>query len=106
MITLFKVIKHHPKATIEDMGLVPMMLSEHDPRSAKEQLDAGYQHGGGWHHFNGFELRSDDSIKYPGDPVLKPIIEIRFRDERIIMYPHAWFMVMEPDRSFEICRMD
>lgn len=100
------VIFHDPRATIEDLGLLPSFLSESCEQSATEQLNRHYSHGGGWHSFRGFELFPDDSIQYPDDPVLRPLAEMRLRDERVIIYPCSWVLVMQPDRSFEICRMD
>lgn len=37
----------HPQFSPEMLGYLPNMLNEHDPRSAREQLDDNYQHGGG-----------------------------------------------------------
>ncbi len=100
------IIFHHPKATAEHLGLIPMFLSDDDPRPAKEQLHENYAHGGGWHPFNGFKLQADDSLTYPGDPPQRPIAEMVLRDERVVLYPHAWVAIIQPDRSYEVCRMD
>jgi len=56
-----KIIFHHPRATIEHFGFIPTMLSEDNPKPAKEQLHDGYGHGGGWDPFKGFKLQDDDS---------------------------------------------
>ena len=96
----------HPRATWDHVGSIPDMLSEHNPKSAKEQLHNGYPQGGGWIPFEGFELRADNSIKYPGDPPHKPIAELHLRNELILVYEHSWVAVIQPNRSFEICRMD
>ena len=96
----------HPQANWDFVGMIPDMLSEHNPKSATQQLNNGYLHGGGWHKFEGFELRADNSIKYPGDPAHKPIAEMHLRDELILVYESAWVAVIQPDRSYEICRMD
>lgn len=90
----------------ESVGFIPEMLSEANPATARQQLDAGYIHGGGWVPFNGFELRADNSIKYPGDPVHKPLAVMKLRDEQIFVYESGWVMVLQPDRSYEIARMD
>lgn len=91
---------------MDHVGIIPDMLSERDPRPAREQLHDGYLHGGGWDPFKGFTLQPDDSIKYPGDPAHKPLAEMRLREERVLVYPHAWVAIIQPDRSFEISRMD
>lgn len=96
----------HPEATVEMLGYLPDMLSETDPRPAREQLDSGYRHGGGWCPFAGFELQPDGSIVYPGDPPMPLLAETTLRDERIRFFDCAWVMILQPDDSFEICRMD
>jgi hypothetical protein len=75
------------------------------PRPAREQLDEHYQHGGGWQPFEGFKLQRNHRIKYPatGDGAAGMM---RFRDEMIVWYPHAWIMILQKDGSHEICRMD
>jgi hypothetical protein len=96
----------HPKATMDHVGIIPDMIRESDPRPAREQLHTGYSHGGGWHPFNGFTLNANDTLSYPGDPPVIPLAEIRLREERIVIYRHAWVAIIQPNRSFEVCRMD
>jgi hypothetical protein len=82
------------------------MLSEVDPRPAKEQFDSNYQHGGGWHPFPGFKLGTGISLHYPGDEPLEPLAMCEFRDELIVVYRFAWVAIIQRDQSFEVCRMD
>jgi hypothetical protein len=82
------------------------MLSEDDPRPAREQLDSHYKHGGGWVPFEGFRLGSDNSLLYPGDPPIRPVARARLRDEVILVYLHDWVAIKQPNGSFEVCRMD
>jgi hypothetical protein len=89
-----------------DLGFLPDMLSERNPARAREQLHHGYAHGGGWDPFKGHELLADNSLKYPGDPSLPPLAQTKLRDELIILYQHSWVAIIQPDRSYEICRMD
>jgi hypothetical protein len=91
----------------EVWGLIPSFLDTDDPRSAKQQFDAHY----GWQPFEGFKLNFDNmELIYDkgdaSDPPLSPISVIFFRFEKIILFPHAWVMILQPDRSWEICRMD
>ncbi len=103
--------------TPDSVGLIPMWLDADDPRPAAEQLNEHYAHGGGWRPFGGFKrrpdgssegfvLRKDGSIKYPGDPAHKPIAAMMLRDELILMYPHGWVLIRQKDGTFEVCRMD
>lgn len=88
------------------LGYIPTFLSEHDPLPAREQLDANYKHGGGWNPMAGWKMGPEYSIKYPGDPWLYPVAKLQLRDEIILVYEHAWVVVLQPDGSFEIARMD
>jgi hypothetical protein len=94
----------HPQATIEHWGYIPSFLSESDPRSAKEQFNANYVSG--WTPFNGHRMDDHHGLHYPGDPVMYPLSILRFREERIFLYPHAWVVVIQPDGSWESARLD
>ena len=94
------------------LGFVSMMLDDEDKRSAEKQLNDGYQHGGGFSHFNGFTL-SDDwqevgkaKLLYSGDPPTRELSRGKLRDETVIAFEHAWFAVVQPDGSFVVSRMD
>jgi len=96
----------HPGATPEHLGLVPGFLSDDDPRPAREQFDAHYAHGGGWRPQSGFRFGRKYLLIYPGDPPMLPIARTRLRNELIMLYPYAYVAIVQPDQSFEICRMD
>lgn len=96
----------HPRAAAL-LGYIPQFLSHIDPRSAREQLDAGYAHGGGWNPMSGWRLDpTTHSLTYPGDPPLHPIAHAELRDEQIFVYPHAWVVIISPAGDFEVARMD
>jgi|SRR5215471_1888501 len=97
-------IPRDPRATLEHWGYIPLWLSDDDPRPAKEQLNSGYVSG--WRPFKGFTMNAQEALVYPGDPPQRPIAEIKLREERIILYPSAWVAIIQPDGSFEVCRMD
>ena len=96
----------HPAMTPEHLGLLPYMLNEEDPRPAKDQFNEKYAHGGGWCPFKGFKLGADNSLRYPEDPPLIPLAQLKFRNELILFYDHAWVAIIHKDRYFEACRMD
>jgi len=92
---------------LDDWGLIISFLDTDDPRSAIEQLDAHY----GWRKFDGFTWDPEKRQLTYGDetgsdPPLEPLSALMFRDERILLFPHAWVMVMDEDGDWEICRMD
>jgi hypothetical protein len=100
------IIFRHPQANLDHIGIIPDMLDWDNPKSAREQLDEGYRHGGGWWPMSKFKMDENDRLKYPGDPWLEPLVEIPLRDERIVIYQHAMVAIIQPDRSFEVSRMD
>lgn len=96
----------HPRMTMDHLGFIPHFLNDTNPEPAKEQIDANYKHGGGWHPFKGFKLAPDNSLTYPGDQALHPLAEARLRDELILFYNGAWVAIVQPDRTFEVARID
>jgi hypothetical protein len=89
-------------------GMIPEFLSEYNERSAREQLDQAYRHGGGWRPMKGWNFEPESkAIKYPGDPEMYPVAMMELHEkEMIYVYPHAWVVIVQPDGSFEIARMD
>ena len=96
----------HPAMTLDDLGFVPYFFSESDPRSAREQIKANYQHGGGWRPFNGFTMMPSGNLKYPGDPLTLLLAETKLRDETIMFYQHSWLVIMQPNGEWEVARVD
>lgn len=89
----------------EMWGLIPNFLDPDDPRDAKEQFNARYI--AGWNHFEGFSFDTKtETLSYPGDPPMHPRSVMLFRRELILLFPYSWVMVIQPDNSWEICRMD
>jgi hypothetical protein len=105
-------IPRHPAATLEHMGYFPSFLDDRDPRPAREQIDERYGPGGGWMPApwdsvgTNYIMHDGDVIEYPGDEPMQPICELRMRNERIIMYNHSIFAIIQPDGSFEVARCD
>lgn len=95
-----------PGATQEILGLLPYFWAATDQRPAREQAHTAYAHGGGWRKFEGFVLRADGSLKYPGDPALQCLAIARLREETIRVYVGAWVAIVQPDGSYEVSRMD
>lgn len=100
----FKML--HPRMTEEHLGFLPDFLSEHDPRPAREQIDANYRHGGGWNPMLDWQLLPNNSIRYPGDPALAPLASAKLHDEELFFYNHAWLCIKQPDGSYEVSRVD
>lgn len=100
-------IPKHPLCDRDMLGHLPDMWSDEDPRCAVEQADMNYAHGGGWSPFKGFTMSADgSSLSYPGDPDMILLAETHLRDETIRFYQSSWIAIIQPDGSYEICRMD
>jgi hypothetical protein len=88
------------------VGFIPDFL-DFPGDTAKERLNAGYSHGGGWRPMQGWSFCADGaSIKYPGDPAYKPVAKIIFGAETIYIYHLAWVAIVQSDGTFEVSRMD
>lgn len=101
----------HPRMTEEHLGLIPHFLYEEDERSASEQFEDRYVSG--WRNQEGFALGDDNSLQYrpndpeeERDPPLVPRAIAKLRGETIVFYDYAYVAIIQPDRSFEVCRMD
>lgn len=95
-----------PGMTPEHLGLLPMMLDPSDPDPARVQFDKNYQHGGGWYPQPNFKLLDNNVLSYPGDPPFAPVAMTKLRDELILLYEYSYVAIIQPDRTFEVCRMD
>jgi hypothetical protein len=95
----------HPKMTMEHLGYIHIFFFEDDPRPAAQQIHSRY-HFGGWQPFDGFTLAKDNSLTYPEDPPIEPLAQAKLRDEMILFYPHSWVAIVQPDRTFEVARID
>ena len=87
----------------EPWGIILSFLDHSDPRPAREQFDEQYV--GGWHSIKGFSFNTNQ-LTYPGDPPLRAISEVIFCDESIMIFPYAMVLILQPDGSFEVSRMD
>jgi hypothetical protein len=45
-------------------------------------------------------------IQYPNDPPYSPVAYGFLRDELILVFPHAWVAIVQPDGAFAVARMD
>ena len=88
------------------LGLLPDLVSDEDPRPAREQFDENYQ--GGWNPSDSFTFNRVDMTlvsKYPEDPVLHVIAGAPLRNELIYLFPCDLVVISQQDGSFEVARM-
>lgn len=109
MITFISTGNYSFEQTLDMLGIIPEFISALGQRPAREQLHTAYAHGGGWQPFTGFTLRGNRpkwELKYPGDPAYRAAAFAKLRDETIIIFPHAWVVVLQADGTWECARMD
>ena len=94
------------KQAVDLLGLIPSFLDENDPGTAREQLDANYQHGGGWHPMQGFTINNRHQLEYLGDPPYDWVAFTMLRGELVRVFRYAWVAIGQPDGSTEVARMD
>jgi hypothetical protein len=102
------VIALDPRLQPDHVGFIPDFLDLDDPRPAREQFEERYVYGG-WRPQDGFTVASEGwTLHYPGDPPLKPLAAIPFRDELIIIYRHAYVGIFadQGETFLGVCRMD
>lgn len=92
--------------TAADLGYLPGMLNDEDPRPAREQLDDAYPGSSHWRSDPKFTLNAEDRLCYPGDPPQAPVAMTWLRDEQIILYPQDFVVIRQKDGSFLFQRMD
>lgn len=108
-----------------ELGFIVEFLSNDDPAPAAEQLDKSYAHGGGWRPISGFKLggvvgmRSIVSgaakLLFPGDPPygVRGFTILHSDDESdeatgelVVLFDRELMMIMQPDGSYEVARID
>ena len=96
----------NPRMTRDQLGFLPGFLDNDDPRSVRQQIDANYQHGGGWRPFPGFLMLKNHTLHYKGDPPTPPLAKCVLRDETVYFYEGAFIAVQQLDGSYEVARVD
>ena len=87
-----------------DLGYLPLMLDDEDPRAAVAQLNSWLPL---WRPFGEGEwVKRGQVITYPGDPPLHPRAVAMLRDELLVFYDHDLLLIEQLDGSFEVARMD
>jgi hypothetical protein len=98
---------HVPRMTEEHLGMLINWIDQDDPRGAAEQLDSHYPYGGFKQYpMTGFRVEREKCLKYPGDPLLKPMATAKLRDEVICFYDCEIVAVFQKDGSYVAARFD
>ncbi len=101
-----------PSTTLGDiLGFLPDIVIPGDPRPVRAQLDDRYSHGGGYRAFGRGQWEftaSNMRLKYPGDPVMKPVaaLELPLSQELVLFYPHQMLLILQADGLCEVVRVD
>lgn len=92
---------------LEDrLGFLPTFLSTKDKRPAREQFAANYVYGG-WQPNPKMTFDPEtETLHFPGDPPLHQLARTALRSETILLFRHDWVVIVQPDKSYEVARMD
>jgi hypothetical protein len=94
-----------PRMTLGHLGYIPGFIVTEDSAPAWKQINETYI--AGWRPFKGFDLTVESMrLSYPGDPPMFPLAMAELREEKIFFYPSAWVLILQPDGSFEVARLD
>jgi hypothetical protein len=106
--TLTTWISLDPYFSPQGLGFLPDILLADDKRSVREQLDDRYAHGGGYRdrNFTKFRLGKNMALHWPGDPPQHPLAATLINDELVVFYSHAMLLVMQPDGTWKVTRVD
>jgi hypothetical protein len=93
-----------------DVGYLPVIFDDADPRTPQEQANYRYAHGGGWQPFNGFELIKQGkhfALQYPDDPPMIELARADFRGKTLVLFEGSWLGIIAEDGTLEeVSRMD
>lgn len=89
------------------LGFLPEFFTVRDARPAREQIAERY----GWSPIPGMTLHDGPGmhnvLTYPGDPPFMVVAQARLRNELLAFYlPGTLLAIIQPDRSFEVSRVD
>lgn len=94
-------------AGIEWLGALPDLLEPESTDPLAEQIDRNYQHGGGWSPFHGFAFDpASQTITYPEDEPLAPLVRMTTENETLYLYEMSWVLILQQDGSYEVARID
>ena len=98
-----------PRFSLDHLGALPYFFDDKDPRPASAQLDANYAHGGGFSPWgkDNWKFNPDTKVlKWPGDTAMRPLACAQLREETLIFYQHAILLILQPNGSFLVTRVD
>lgn len=98
--------KHVDIGTLTDsLGMLPgwVMNPDYDGIPLRQALDE--QYGFGLHEMIGGEVDASGIYRYPEDPDLYPLLEIKRGEETFYQYPYAIVAIRGPEGVF-VTRMD
>ena len=102
----------------EQCGFLPHFFREEDPRSAEEQLDESYAHGGGYHpldNFTVFVKEGEPARLVWADPApdeedrteehYEEVARAQMRDQTLILFELSFLAIIGPN-GVNVCRVD
>jgi hypothetical protein len=109
------VVMVDPRIFHPDMlGLIPSFFDPRVDTPIIEQIDANYQHGGGWRNIaaphGSLTLEQGFVLKSPGERAYQPIASCSMceRDEKVlvVVFESGMTAVVAADGSYQVARLD
>jgi len=107
MINVINIIRRHP----DDWDFFPQLLDESDPRPAADQINERYV--GGWNSRMRFGVTCEPgtmTLRYTddraGEVTISPMSVMTFRHETLALFQSHYVVIMQPDESWDIARLD
>lgn len=108
-----------PRVTEDHLGMIPHFLWDSDPRTAVDQINERYAHGGGWRPLSNFlPLGAYNfaegvapKLRYPGDPPFHPYAMATLHAdtdaaEVFVIYEHAFCAIFRNGELYQVARLD
>ena len=114
MTDVFQILDWHINTCYKDadarqhLGRIPLLLDPNCEDSVWLQVQANYPQG--WNPVLGDErskwtLTGDDYLVYPGLPPAAPVAMAWHRQERVLVYPAGWLVVVTLGGDFTVARV-
>ena len=88
----------------QHLGRIPLLFNPDCADPAWLQLRDNYPEG--WNpEAGGWTLTGDEYLIYPGLPPVAPSAFAYLHDEKLLVYPAGWLVVVQPDGEYTVTRV-
>lgn len=109
-MTQFTVLDWHLNGHVPDayqhLGRIPLLF---DPSGGEAWLQISDNYPAGFNPEpgdRGWMLTADDYLAYPGLPAAQPSAFAMLGQERLLVYPAGWLVIVQPKGDFTVVRIE